>query len=159
MPAEQSALADPDLKPWKTEIKDIVQKGAFFEGKIKQLSERNRAKECALFNSISVRALQMEEECLLAFDDQEDPKIIERLEEIKDKMDKILLKITPYIKRTHELEIEIFGPCDKDIAEQEKRLTDLKQDMARNPMLKAQIKRDFDRQYPHLMVDTRQIII
>ena len=68
----------------------------------------------------------MEEDCLLAFDDQEDPEIIERLEQIKDRMDKLLLKITPYIKKTHELEIEIFGPCDKDIAEQEKRLADLK---------------------------------
>ena len=85
------------MKHLKTEIKEISKKGTFFEEKIKLLSEKNGAKEFALFSSISVRALQMEEDCLLAFDDQEDPKIIERLEQIKDRIDKLLLKITPYI--------------------------------------------------------------
>ena len=100
----------------------------------------------------------MEEECLLAFDDQEDPVIIERIVQIKGQIDKLLLKITPFIDKTHELDIFIFGPCDRDIQEQESRLTDLKQNMARNPMTKHLIKKEFDKKHPNFKVDTKHMI-
>ena len=43
--------------------------------------------------------------------------IIERIVQIKGQIDKLLLKITPFIEKTHELDIFIFGPCDRDIQE------------------------------------------
>ena len=100
----------------------------------------------------------MEEECLLAFDDQEDPVIIERIVQIKGQIDKLLLKITPSIEKTHELDIFIFGPCDRDIQEQASCLTDLKQDLARNPMTKHMIKKEFDKKHPNFKVDTKHMI-